>query len=145
VGIVLRNFREVVSGVQRMLDPATLAEFRKNVGALENRAIFEIPEILEKLSENPRMPKRLDRAELRCNQFVNTECLRLELTGERARAILVPQARPGARIVAAVAATGFRARRRPPARRVFRHLAHFHAASQALALGTMAVTSCCLR
>ena len=49
VGIVLRNFREVVSGVQRMLDPATLAEFRKNVGALENRAIFEIPEILKKL------------------------------------------------------------------------------------------------
>lgn len=49
VGIVLRNFREVVSGVQRMLDPVTLAEFRKNVAALENRAIFEIPEILEKL------------------------------------------------------------------------------------------------
>jgi 1,2-diacylglycerol 3-beta-galactosyltransferase len=49
VGIVLRNFREVVSGVQRMLDPDTLAEFRKNVGALENRAIFEIPEILENL------------------------------------------------------------------------------------------------
>ena len=49
VGIVLRNFREVVSGVQRMLDPATLAEFRKNVDVLENRAIFEIPEILDKL------------------------------------------------------------------------------------------------
>ena len=49
VGIVLRNFREVVSGVQRLLDPATLAEFRKNVAALENRAVFEIPEILEKL------------------------------------------------------------------------------------------------
>jgi spore coat polysaccharide biosynthesis predicted glycosyltransferase SpsG len=49
VGIVLRNFREVVRGVQRMLDPATLAEFRKNVDALENRAIFEIPEILDKL------------------------------------------------------------------------------------------------
>jgi 1,2-diacylglycerol 3-beta-galactosyltransferase len=49
VGIVLNNFREVVSGVQRMLDPATLAEFRKNVDALENRAIFEIPEILDKL------------------------------------------------------------------------------------------------
>jgi hypothetical protein len=26
-----------------------LAEFRKNVAALDNRAIFEIPEILEKL------------------------------------------------------------------------------------------------
>jgi len=49
VGIVLRNFREVVSGVQRMLDPVTLAEFRKNVDGLENRAIFEIPEILDKL------------------------------------------------------------------------------------------------
>jgi len=91
------------------------------------------------------MPKRLDRAELRCNQFVNTECLRLELTGERARRDPCAAGAARRRIVAAVAATGFRARRRPPARRVFRHLAHFHAASQALALGTMAVTSCCLR
>ena len=49
VGIVLRSFSEVVSGVQRMLDPATLAGFRKNVATLENRAIFEIPEILDKL------------------------------------------------------------------------------------------------
>ena len=49
VGIVLHSFREVVSGVQRILDPATLAEFRKNVAALDNRAIFEIPEILDKL------------------------------------------------------------------------------------------------
>jgi 1,2-diacylglycerol 3-beta-galactosyltransferase len=49
VGIVLRSFREVEDGARRMLDPATLGEFRKNVGALENRAIFEIPEILDKL------------------------------------------------------------------------------------------------
>jgi 1,2-diacylglycerol 3-beta-galactosyltransferase len=49
VGIVLQSFREVLSGVQRILDPATLAEFRKNVGALDIRAIFEIPEILDKL------------------------------------------------------------------------------------------------
>jgi len=49
VGIVLRSFREVVSGVQRMLEPANLAELRKNVDALNNRAIFEIPEILDKL------------------------------------------------------------------------------------------------
>jgi hypothetical protein len=49
VGIVLHSFREVVSGVQRIVDPATLAEFRKNVAALDNRAIFEIPEILENL------------------------------------------------------------------------------------------------
>jgi hypothetical protein len=57
VGIVLRNFREVVSGVRRMLDPVTLAEFRKNVDALENRAIFEIPEILDKLLCESAAPK----------------------------------------------------------------------------------------
>jgi 1,2-diacylglycerol 3-beta-galactosyltransferase len=49
VGIVLHNFREVVSGVQRILEPATLAELRKNVDPLNNRSIFEIPELLDKL------------------------------------------------------------------------------------------------
>ena len=46
VGIVLKSFRDVVTGVQKMLDPAILSEFRNNVAALDNRAIFEIPEIL---------------------------------------------------------------------------------------------------
>src|SRR2546422_1833318 len=49
VGIVLHSFKEVVSGVRRMLEPSRLAKFRKNVAALNNRAIFEIPEILAKL------------------------------------------------------------------------------------------------
>jgi UDP-N-acetylglucosamine:LPS N-acetylglucosamine transferase len=49
VGIVLKSFRDVVSGVRQMLDPATLAEFCKNVAAQNNRAIFEIPEILATL------------------------------------------------------------------------------------------------
>lgn len=49
VGIVLKSFKEVVNGVKEMLDPATLAEFRKNVAAQNNRAIFEIPEIFAKL------------------------------------------------------------------------------------------------
>jgi 1,2-diacylglycerol 3-beta-galactosyltransferase len=49
VGIVLPNFREVVKGVEQLLEPATLAEFRRNVAALENRAIFEVPEIFAKL------------------------------------------------------------------------------------------------
>ena len=49
VGIVLKSFRDVVEGVRQMLEPAALAEFRKNVAAQENRAIFEIPEILAKL------------------------------------------------------------------------------------------------
>ncbi len=49
VGIVLKGFDEVVDGAKRMLEPATLAAFRKNVAAQENRAVFEIPEILAKL------------------------------------------------------------------------------------------------
>jgi Glycosyltransferase family 28 C-terminal domain len=53
VGIVLKTFKDVADGVRRMLEPATLAEFRKNVAAQENRAVFEIPEILAKLLGEP--------------------------------------------------------------------------------------------
>ena len=53
VGIVLDNFRDVVAGVKRMLEPATLARLRKNVQAQENRALFEIPEILARVMEEP--------------------------------------------------------------------------------------------
>jgi 1,2-diacylglycerol 3-beta-galactosyltransferase len=49
VGIVLKSFDDVVTGVRQMLDPQRLAEFRANVASLDNRAIFEIPEILVKL------------------------------------------------------------------------------------------------
>ena len=49
VGIVLKSFDEIVSGVRELLEPAMLAEFRQNVGALNNRAVFEIPEIFAKL------------------------------------------------------------------------------------------------
>jgi len=49
VGVVLKSFEDVVSGVQQMLEPAKLAEFKKNVAAQDNRAIFEIMEILQTL------------------------------------------------------------------------------------------------
>jgi len=49
VGIVLENFAEIVSGVKQLLEPGALSEFRANVAALENHAIFEIPEIFAKL------------------------------------------------------------------------------------------------
>jgi hypothetical protein len=53
VGIVLNSFKQVVDGVNQMLEPAKLAEFRKNVAVQDNRAIFEIPEILAKLLGEP--------------------------------------------------------------------------------------------
>ena len=49
VGIVLKSFKDVVSGAKQMLEPERLAEFRENVAAQNNRAIFEIPEIFAKL------------------------------------------------------------------------------------------------
>src|SRR5258708_17208908 len=49
VGIVLPNFRQIVGGVKQLLEPATLAEFRRNVSALENRAMFEVQEIFAQL------------------------------------------------------------------------------------------------
>jgi hypothetical protein len=49
VGIVLHNFKEIVSGVKQILEPGSLAEFRCNTEKLNNRAIFEIPEIFAKL------------------------------------------------------------------------------------------------
>ena len=46
VGVVLKSFDDVVSGVKEMLEPAKLTEFKKNAVAQNNRAIFEIMEIL---------------------------------------------------------------------------------------------------
>lgn len=57
VGIVLKSFDEIVEGVRQMTNPTRLAEFRANVNRLNNRAIFEIPEMLAKLlGESPGNP-----------------------------------------------------------------------------------------
>jgi 1,2-diacylglycerol 3-beta-galactosyltransferase len=53
VGIVLHDFEDIVSGVQQLLEPGRLAQFRANVATLDNRAIFEIPEIFAKLLGEP--------------------------------------------------------------------------------------------
>jgi Glycosyltransferase family 28 C-terminal domain len=58
VGIVLQNFRDVAQGVGDMLAPATLERLRRNVKAMNNRALFEIPEILSGLMlESPQASK----------------------------------------------------------------------------------------
>jgi hypothetical protein len=53
VGIVLKNFGEIAAGVRQLLEPGRLAEFRANTASLNNRAIFEIPEIFAKLLSEP--------------------------------------------------------------------------------------------
>ena len=55
VGISLRNFSSgIVDATRRMLDPAQRAAFRANVAKLKNKAIFEIPEILNTILETHR-------------------------------------------------------------------------------------------
>ena len=47
VGIVVPNFRGVREAVTEML--RDLEKYRASVGRVENRAVFEIPEMLEKI------------------------------------------------------------------------------------------------
>jgi 1,2-diacylglycerol 3-beta-galactosyltransferase len=51
LGIVLKDFREIASGVSQLLQPQTFAELRANARAYTNRAIFEVPAILEEVVE----------------------------------------------------------------------------------------------
>jgi len=53
VGIVLTSFDGIVPGVRQLLEPTTFAEFRRNVAALNNQAIFEIPEVFARLLGEP--------------------------------------------------------------------------------------------
>ena len=49
VGIVLDNLRRVQSAVDRLLEPAAYAAFRAATERQQNRAVFEIPEMLERV------------------------------------------------------------------------------------------------
>ena len=51
VGIVLRNFHKIDEAVARLVEPAALARYRANAAAIHNRAVFEIPGILEQILE----------------------------------------------------------------------------------------------
>jgi Glycosyltransferase family 28 C-terminal domain/Monogalactosyldiacylglycerol (MGDG) synthase len=54
VGIVLKGFRHIAEGVERLLEPATFAEVRTNAAAYKNRALFEIPQFLDVILERHR-------------------------------------------------------------------------------------------
>ena len=51
-GIVVPSFREISESVRRLLEPAAFEQFRKNVSNYSNRALEEVPVILEKCA-NP--------------------------------------------------------------------------------------------
>jgi UDP-N-acetylglucosamine:LPS N-acetylglucosamine transferase len=49
VGMVLQNFRGIAAAVEELLEPATYARMRANAAAQSNRAVFEIPDMLESI------------------------------------------------------------------------------------------------
>jgi len=51
VGVVLKSFREINSGLKELLGPENFQRFRTNAAAIQNRAVFEIPDILDSLMQ----------------------------------------------------------------------------------------------
>jgi 1,2-diacylglycerol 3-beta-galactosyltransferase len=49
VGIVLPNFRGIAGAVDRLLQPDVYARYRAAAAAVQNRAVYEIPDILESI------------------------------------------------------------------------------------------------
>jgi 1,2-diacylglycerol 3-beta-galactosyltransferase len=49
VGIVVHSFKDVERAVKELLAPGTLARMKSNASAIKNRAVFEIPDILERI------------------------------------------------------------------------------------------------
>jgi 1,2-diacylglycerol 3-beta-galactosyltransferase len=47
LGLVLRNFTGIADAVSKLLDPGELAAFRARVAAVQNQAVFEIPDLLQ--------------------------------------------------------------------------------------------------
>ena len=51
VGMVVRNFRGIAAAVEQLLEPATYQRMRANAAAQSNRAVFEIPDVLQSILE----------------------------------------------------------------------------------------------
>lgn len=49
VGEVVSNVRQLIPAIERLIDPHVLARYRENTSKLQNRAVFEIPEILSRI------------------------------------------------------------------------------------------------
>jgi 1,2-diacylglycerol 3-beta-galactosyltransferase len=57
VGVVVKSHRQVASAVAELLKPGELPRLRERAGNMHNRAIFEIPQIFEKILSNGSGPK----------------------------------------------------------------------------------------
>jgi 1,2-diacylglycerol 3-beta-galactosyltransferase len=56
VGVVVPSFDRIAQAVDTLLIPENYERFRRNVGAIRNNAVYEIPAMLNRvLEESPRM------------------------------------------------------------------------------------------
>lgn len=51
VGMAVKDFREITTTLEPFLDPQSLAAYRRRAEQLENRAVFEIPGLLQQVRE----------------------------------------------------------------------------------------------
>jgi 1,2-diacylglycerol 3-beta-galactosyltransferase len=61
-GIVVPSFKKIAPAVQRLLQSATFDEFRRKVSEYSNRALFEVPIILEQCAEPTQAPTQSEAA-----------------------------------------------------------------------------------
>jgi UDP-N-acetylglucosamine:LPS N-acetylglucosamine transferase len=59
-GIVVSSFREIAPTVQRLLQSTTFAQLRRNAGKYSNRALLEVPDILEKCTQRQVAPVQIE-------------------------------------------------------------------------------------
>jgi UDP-N-acetylglucosamine:LPS N-acetylglucosamine transferase len=59
-GIVVSSFREIAPTVQRLLESTTFDQLRRNASAYSNRALFEVPDILERCSQHSVVPTQVE-------------------------------------------------------------------------------------
>ena len=61
-GIVVPSFKKIAPAVQRLLQSATFDEFRRRASEYSNRALFEVPMILEQCAEQAATPVQSEAA-----------------------------------------------------------------------------------
>jgi len=57
VGVVIREFRRIADAVRFLLEGSRLERFRENARRVSNRAVYEIPAMLEKIMDEAAQPR----------------------------------------------------------------------------------------
>lgn len=66
LGIAIESFRDIDKAVEKMLNPKIFKKLKSNTVALENRAAFEVPKILQKIIEQHNLEPELYRLQEKC-------------------------------------------------------------------------------